>query len=150
MEITQVDRIIDEYKAEETALIQILLEIQKENHWLPRGVLLRVSERLQIPFNRVMNIASFHKTFSLIPEGRREIHVCNGSSCHAKGSQKVIDAVHETIGIDSGETDRDLNYSLKTTTCLGCCAAGPMMVVDGESHENVESAKVADILKNGN
>ena len=150
MDIAQVDRIIDGYEAKETALIQILLEIQKENHWLPRSVLLRVSERLQIPFNRVMNIASFHKTFSLIPEGRNEIHICNGSSCHAKGSQKVIDAVLETIGIGSGETDGNLNYSLKTTTCLGCCAAGPMMVVDGESHNNVEPTKIADILKSKN
>jgi NADH-quinone oxidoreductase subunit E len=95
-----------------------------------------------------MNIASFHKTFSLIPEGRHEIHVCNGSSCHAKGSQKVIDAVQETIGIVSGETDSNLTYSLKTTTCLGCCTAGPMIVIDGESHEKVDSTNVAGILNN--
>lgn len=147
MDIKRVDQIIDEYQGKDSALIQILLDIQNENHWLPKEALEKVSQRLNVPLSKVMNTATFHKTFSLIPEGHHEIHVCNGSSCHVRGAQRIIDAVQQTTGISPGETGQDMKYSLKTTTCMGCCAAGPVMVVDGKYHSNVEVEQAGQIIK---
>ncbi len=150
MDKKKVDRIIDKYEGKESALIQILLDIQSENHWLPKEVLEKVSERLKLPLSRVMNTATFHKTFSLIPPGQHEIHVCNGSSCHVRGAQRIIDVVEKTTGISPGETDQDMKYSLKTTTCMGCCSAGPVMVIDGEYHANIEPEQAGEIIEKSN
>ena len=72
MDNERIDQIIDKHQGEASSLIQVLLEIQSENHWLSKEILERVSERLQVPFSRTMHIASFYKAFSMLPKGRHE------------------------------------------------------------------------------
>jgi len=139
---------IDKYHGDASALIQILLEIQAERHWLPKEVLERVSERLHVPFTRVQHIATFYKAFSLVPKGRHEIHVCMGTACHVRGADRVLDSVQDLTGIKPGETDLDMKFSLETVNCLGCCALGPVMEVDGKPHGKITPASTADVLKN--
>ncbi len=127
--------------------LQILINIQSENHWLPKEVLERVSERLDVPMNRIQHITTFYKSFSLVPKGRHEVHVCMGTACHVRGAQRVLDTVEELTGIKPGETDVDLKFSLETVNCIGCCALGPVMVVDGEYHGNLAPAQLEDVLK---
>ena len=148
MDIGQIDQIIDKHDCEASSLIQILLEIQTENHWLPKEALDRVGERLQVPMSRIQHITTFYKAFSQVPKGRHEIHVCVGTACHVRGAQRVLDVIEESTGLKPGETDTELKFSLETVNCLGCCALGPVMVVDGEYHGNVVPAKSADVLKN--
>ena len=147
MDSNRVDQIIDKYDGKASALIQILLDIQRENHWLPQQILEKVSNRLAIPLSQVLRTATFHKTFRLVPEGNHKIHICNGTSCHVRGSQRVIDSVQNTLGINPGETSPDYRYSLETFTCLGCCSSGPAMVIDGENHENMTASKAEEVLK---
>jgi NADH-quinone oxidoreductase subunit E len=147
MDYGGIDQIIDRHKAEPSALIQILLEIQAERHWLPRKALERVSERLGVPMTRIMHIATFYKAFSLVPKGRHEIHICMGTACHVRGAERVLDSVVDTTGIKPGETDLDLKFSLETVNCLGCCALGPVMEIDGKPHGKMAPAKVADVLE---
>ena len=147
MDSSRVDQIIDKYDGKANALIQILLDIQRENHWLPQEILEKVSNRLSIPLGQVLRTATFHKTFRLVPEGNHTIHICNGTSCHVRGSQHVIDSVQDTLGINPGETSPDYKYSLETFTCLGCCSSGPVMVVDDENHANMTPSKVEEVLK---
>jgi NADH-quinone oxidoreductase subunit E len=144
----RVEQIIDAYHAEASMLIQILLEIQAEKHWLPKEVLQRVSERLHVPLTRVQHIATFYKAFSLVPKGRHEIHVCMGTACHVRGADRVLDSVQDLTGIKPGETDLDMKFSLETVNCLGCCALGPVMEVDGKPHGKITPAATADVLKN--
>lgn len=148
MELEKIDQIIDKHHGEASSLIQILLEVQSEHHWLPKEVLDRVSERLQVPMSQIQHITSFYKSFSQVPKGRHEIHVCVGTACHVRGAQRVLDTLQDATGIKPGETDTDLKFSLETVNCLGCCALGPVMVVDGEYHGNVVPSKSADVLKN--
>ncbi|MCF6179705.1 MAG: NAD(P)H-dependent oxidoreductase subunit E [Geopsychrobacter sp.] len=148
MDIAKIDQIIDQHGGEASALIQVLLEIQSENRWLPKEALTRVSEKLAVPMSRIQHITTFYKTFSLTPKGRHEVHVCVGTACHVRGAQNILDTVEEVTGVKPGETDPDLNFSVETVSCLGCCALGPVMVVDGEYHGNVEQAETAKVLKN--
>jgi NADH-quinone oxidoreductase subunit E len=143
----RIEQIIDKHQGKAGSLIQVLLEIQSENHWLPKEVLDKVSKKLEVPLSRVMQIATFHKTFSLIPKGRHEVHVCTGSSCHVRGSTRLLNTVQDLIGIRPGETDSDSKFSLETGTCLGSCSLGPEIIVDGEHHSRVEPAKAEDVLK---
>ncbi|MCM2359676.1 MAG: NAD(P)H-dependent oxidoreductase subunit E [Geobacteraceae bacterium] len=147
MDIDRIDQIIDKHGCKASSLIQILINIQSENHWLPKEVLERVSERLAVPMNQIQHITTFYKSFSLVPKGRHEVHVCMGTACHVRGAQRVLDTVEELTGIKPGETDVDLKFSLETVNCIGCCALGPVMVVDGEYHGNIAPAQLEDVLK---
>jgi NADH-quinone oxidoreductase subunit E len=143
-----IDKIIDKHHCQPDSLIQILLEIQIENHWLSREALEKVSSKLQVPFTRVQHAATFYKAFSLVPKGRHEIHVCMGTACHVRGAPRVLDTVQDIIKIKPGETDSDLKFSLETVNCLGCCALGPVIEIDGKYHGKIVPAKTADVLKN--
>jgi len=147
MDNERIDRIIDKHNSAPSALIQILLEIQKENHWLPREALERVSERLNVPFSRILHIATFYKAFSMVPRGRHEVHICMGTACHVRGARRILDTVQEFTGIKPGETDPDLTFSLETVNCIGCCALGPVMDIDGTIHGKLSAADTTNILE---
>jgi len=125
----------------------VLMEIQHENQWLPRKVLQRVADVLDVPFSKVMQIATLYKTFRLTPKGRHEVHVCTGMSCHLRGAAKLLDAVQQQLGIKPGETDQAANFSLEIGSCLGSCSIGPEIVVDGTHHGRMTPAKAEDVLK---
>ena len=147
MDIERINQIIDKHQAEPGSLIQVLLEIQSENHWLPKEALKMVSEKLQVPLTRVQHIATFYKAFSLVPKGRHEIHICVGTACHVRGAKRVLEKVEDLTGIKSGETDPDLKFSLETVNCLGCCALGPVIEINGKTHGKISTTETADVLK---
>jgi len=147
MDIERIDQIIEKHQGESSSLIQILLEIQSDNHWLPKEALERVSEKLQVPLTRTMHIASFYKAFSLVPKGRHEVHVCMGTACHVRGAKRVLESLEDYTGIKPGETDAEMKFSLETVNCLGCCALGPVMEINGKTHGKISASKTADVLK---
>ena len=147
MDNAKIDKIIDKYPNDPSSLFQVLLDIQQENRWRPEVVLKRVSEKLKVPLNRIQHIITFYKAFSVVPKGRHEIHVCTGTACHVRGAPRLLNTVQDLIGIKPGETDQDLKFSLDTVNCVGCCALGPVMVIDGEYHGNMAPAKSEDVLK---
>ena len=148
MDENRIDQIIDKHKGQASSVIQVLLEIQRENRWLPGEVLERVSEKLEVPLSRIQHIVTFYKAFSLVPKGRHEVHVCMGTACHVRGAPRVLDTVEDIIGIKPGETSSDMKFSLKTVNCVGCCSLGPVMVIDGEYHGKLAPAKLEEVMKN--
>jgi len=128
-----------------SALIQMLLTIQRENHWLPNDALVWVSRKLGVPLTQIYHIATFYKAFSLKPQGRHSVSVCMGTACHVRGATHLLDKVTETLKIRPGETSRDLQFTLNTVNCLGCCALGPVMVVDGEYYSNPSTKQIERI-----
>lgn len=147
MDREHVDRIIERHGAGEDALIQILLDIQREAHWLPPEARDRVAERLGVPPGRIRQVATFYKAFSLVPKGRHEVCLCMGTACHVRGAGRVLTALEEAVGIGPGETDPALRFSLETVNCLGCCALGPVVDIDGKIYGKVSPHQVGDVLK---
>jgi NADH-quinone oxidoreductase subunit E len=147
MELAKVDGIIDKYPAQRSVLIQLLLDIQSEFKWIPKEAIQCVSERLQIPISQIYRVASFYKAMSLTPRGRHIINVCLGTACHVRGGPRIMDKVEESLGIKTGETTPDTKFSLERVNCLGCCALGPVMVVDKDYHGKMTPAKVGAVLK---
>jgi NADH-quinone oxidoreductase subunit E len=145
--VNRIDEIVDRYRGDKSALIQILLDIQREYYWLPKEALLRLSERLEVPLNRIYHIATFFKVFSLMPRGRHSVTVCMGTACYVRGSPQLLDKVEEILKVKPGETSSDMRFTLTTVNCLGCCALGPVMVVDGEYHGRLAPAKVRQFLE---
>lgn len=147
MDSANIDQIIDRHRGKPGDLIHVLMEIQHENHWLPRDALHQVAEALDVPFSRVLRIATLYKTFSLTPKGRNEVHVCNGISCHLRGAKKVMEAVEQATGLKAGETDANWRFTLETGSCLGSCSVGPEVIVNGTHHARMTPAKVEALLK---
>ncbi len=146
-DLAGVDRIIAEHGGRADALIQVLLDVQAENNWLPKEALDRISERLEVPLSVVQHITTFYKAFSLVPKGRHQVHVCLGTACHVRGAPRVLDTVQDLTGLEPGETDMDLKFSLETVNCLGCCALGPVMDVDGTTHGKLSAADTVEAFK---
>ena len=147
MNTERVDQIIARHGSEASALIQILLDIQGENHWLPKEALDRVSGTLGVSLARIRHIASFYTAFSLVPKGRHQVHLCVGTACHVRGAARVLNVLEDATGIHPGETDLELKFSLDTVNCLGCCSLGPVVEVDGKIHGNVSTGRAEDVLK---
>lgn len=148
--LSKIDSIIDKYRADKSALIQMLLEIQRENRWLPPKALARMSQRLGIPINQIYHIATFYKAFSLIPQGRHSVSVCLGTACHVRGAPRLLDRVTDTLHIKPGKTSPDMKFTLSTVNCLGCCALGPVMVVDGEYLGNPSAKEIKRVIASCN
>ena len=146
MDKERVDQIIDRHNGEPSSLIQILIDIQSENNWLPKEALERVSRKLDVPLARIQHIATFYKAFSLVPKGRHGIHICMGTACHVRGATRILSKVQELTGINPGETDLDLKFSLETVNCLGCCALGPVMEIDGKTYGKMKTSELAEVL----
>jgi len=142
----QVDKVLASYNNDKNALIQILLQIQKEDRWLSEDVLRKVSKKLDVPINQIYHIVTFYKAFSLVPNGRHSLAVCLGTACHVRGAPRLLDKVSEVVGIKPGETSKDMKYSLSTVNCLGCCALGPVLQVDDEYYSDPSSTELKKII----
>ena len=143
----RVDKIIDKYGTEKGILIQLLLDIQKEFNWIPKEAIKRISERLKIPYSQIFRVASFYTALTLNPIGRHLIQVCLGTACHVRGGAKILDAVENELKIKAGNTTHDTKFTLSGVNCLGCCAQGPMMVIDEDYYGAVKPTAVKNILK---
>ena len=147
MDSANIDQIIEKHRGKPGDLIHVLMEIQHQNHWLPRDVLHQVAAALDIPFSRVLRIATLYKTFSLTPKGRHEVHVCTGMTCHLRGGAKLMAKVQEITGLKCGETDAEAKFTLEAGSCLGSCSIGPELIVDGKHYGRMTPEKAADVLK---
>jgi NADH-quinone oxidoreductase subunit E len=147
IDLNRVDEIIERYKGEEGVLIQLLLDIQSEFNWISEEAIAQISERMQIPKSQIYRIATFYEAMSLEPVGRHIVQVCLGTACQVRGAPKILDRIEENLKIKGGETTSDMRFSLKRVNCLGCCAMGPVIVVDGIYHGKISPAMVEGILE---
>lgn len=142
----KIDRIIDKYVTEEGVLIQLLLDIQREFGWIPKEAVKRINERLKIPFSQIFRVASFYTALSLKPIGRHHVRVCVGTACYIRGGPRILNSLEIKLGIKSGETTNDNKFTLETVNCLGCCALGPVIEIDGKYFGKLNSASLDKLL----
>lgn len=143
MDLATIDGILDRHGRSPSAIIAILQDVQEKVNYLPEGALQYVAECLGIPVSKVYALATFYRAFSLEPRGKHLIHVCTGTACHVRGAVRITEALEREIGIRAGETDEQLEFTLETVNCLGACALGPVVVIDGEYHGQMTGVKAA-------
>jgi NADH-quinone oxidoreductase subunit E len=139
--------ILEKYQAEPNAIIAILQDIQESFGYLPRESLENVSKELNIPLSRVLSLATFFKAFSLVPKGKHPIHVCMGTACHVRGAQLVLEKLERELGIKTGETSEDLEFSLDEVRCVGCCGLAPVVMVGEDVHGKISQTKVPGVIR---
>jgi len=140
-------QIVNSYPREKRYILAMMQDIQKHFNYLPREAMEMTAEHVDAPFSRIYSMATFYKAFSLIPKGRYNIKVCDGTACHIKGSNVLIGQVHKLLGIKPGETTEDGLFSIETVNCLGACAIAPVMVVNERVHPKVTSSSIITIIK---
>ncbi len=146
MDLNPVDVIIDHYQQKRTSLISILHDIQDRYNHLPQGALKRVASRLDMNLNDIYGVATFYKSFSLIPKGEHSITLCLGTACHVRGGPKILREMKRQLGVEPGQTTKDKKFSLNVVNCLGVCAIGPVMLVDGKFYGEMNWVKARAVI----
>jgi NADH-quinone oxidoreductase subunit E len=142
----KVSSILDRYERNEGMLVSILQDTQAALGYLAREALVEVSTGLEVPLSRVYSVATFFRAFSLKPRGRHLIDVCLGTACHVRGAVGILDSIERETGIKPGETSEDMRFSLETVNCVGACALGPIVIVDGKYEGEMKIDKVKPLL----
>lgn len=142
----KVITIINRYHGDKSQLISILQDIQTEYYYLPKEALIQVSESMGIPLSQVYSLATFFRAFSLEPRGKHLINVCLGTACHVRGAVRVVEKIERSLDIKRGETTKDRRFTLETVNCMGACALGPVVNIDGEYFGQMSSDKVDPLL----
>jgi NADH-quinone oxidoreductase subunit E len=135
------------YQKDKDKLIQILLDLQSMFGWLSREVLTEVSEQLEVPVTQVYQIASYYKAFSLMPRGRHIVKICMGTACQVRGSSQLVNIISAMLNMKPHETSKDMRFTLETVNCLGCCAMGPVVVVDDVYHSKPSTPALRKIFE---
>jgi len=144
----KIGLILDNYQCDKRLLVSILQDTQAEYNYLPKEALIRISEGLGVPLSQVYSVATFFKAFSLKPRGRHLINVCLGTACHVRGAVRILEKIERELGIKPGDTTEDLKYTLETVNCVGACALGPIVIVDGNYSGEMKTDKVKPLLEN--
>jgi NADH-quinone oxidoreductase subunit E len=142
----QVDEIIASCKGEKADLIPILQQVQQRYGYLPEEALRRIAKTIDVPESIVFGVATFYAQFKLVPTGRNIVRVCRGTACHVRGGARILKEVEKQLGIKPGESTPDLENALETVACIGACALAPTMTVNDDTHGQMTTGKVAEIL----
>jgi NADH-quinone oxidoreductase subunit E len=142
----KVDSLIDSYTDKKEQLISLLQDVEAEFNYLPQDVLVRISQKLDIPISQVFSVATFFRAFSLKPRGRHIVTVCLGTACHVRAAHRLVDKLERDYALKPGETTEDMRFTLETVNCLGCCALGPVVVIDGEYKSQMNPEKLDRVL----
>lgn len=147
MDLTKVDAIIEGYEARPASLLAILQDVQDEENWLPREAVDHIAKRLKVPLSRIYSMATFFEAFHLEPRGKHVCTVCMGTACHVRGAKRLVEQLERDLEIPSGGTTSDMLFTIEEVNCVGACALGPLVIIDGEYHGTMTSDKVSKTVK---
>lgn len=147
MDLELVDLIVDKYQEKRTALISILHDVQDRYKYLPDEALKMVASRLHMDITQIYGVATFYKSFSLVPKGKHSITLCLGTACHVRGGPKILRELKNLLDVEPGQTTADRQFSLNVVNCLGVCAIGPVMMVDQKFFGEMNSLKAKRIIE---
>jgi NADH-quinone oxidoreductase subunit E len=138
--------ILSRYQGKANELIPILLEVQDNFSYLPEEAIKLIAGFIGIPEGNIYSVSSFYSQFRLTPIGRQHITVCRGTACHVRGAPQILSEIEREIGIVEGETSDDLEYSLESVACIGCCALAPCLKVNNVVHGEMTAQKVEELF----
>jgi NADH:ubiquinone oxidoreductase subunit E len=146
----RIDGIIDKYNKDREALLMIMQDISDIYNYVPPEVVPTLADKLGVRESLIYSVATFYKTISLDPRGKFIVNVCTGTACHVRGADKIMDALKEQLHIDEGQTTEDLLFTLEAVRCIGCCASGPVITVNQETHGGLDRARAVQAIKEYN
>lgn len=134
-------------KQNDGLLLPLLEDINAEYGYLPEEVLRMISSELGYHLSQLYSLATFYDVFRFESGGRHLIHVCQGTACHVHGARNILGTIENELGVKEGQTTNDLQFTVETVRCMGCCSHAPVLRVDDETYGKTDASKIPDILK---
>ena len=147
MDTKKLNIILDKYQRESSSILAILQDIQDEENYLPKETVKQVAQELGVPLARIYALSTFFSSFSLEPRGKHICTVCMGTACHVRGAPRLVEHIEREFDIPAGQTTKDMQLTLETVNCVGACALGPLVILDGEYHGNMNPAKLDRVFR---
>ncbi|MCU0983020.1 MAG: NAD(P)H-dependent oxidoreductase subunit E, partial [Pirellulaceae bacterium] len=148
MNLREVDELLARHKAGGGGLIELLQEVSARYHYVPREVVEKISADLQVPLTQLYSLATFYQSFKLSPPGKHHVCVCSGTACYVRGAPRLMQTLEKELQVEPGETTPDGKFTYSTVNCLGTCAIGPVVTVDGRYYANLTTDAAARLIKN--
>ena len=142
----KIETIIEKYGGDREALLMIMQDISGIYNYVPPEVISLLVEKVGVRESLIYSVATFYKTISLEPRGKYIVNVCTGTACHVRGADKIMDALKEKLKIEEGQTTDDHLFSLDAVRCVGCCASGPVITVNQETHGGLDRTNVLKLM----
>ncbi|MBU4425841.1 MAG: NAD(P)H-dependent oxidoreductase subunit E [Proteobacteria bacterium] len=143
----KIDAIIENYNVNPETLLMIMQDISDMYNYVPPEVIPILMERLRVKESLIYSVATFYKTISLEPRGKYIVNVCTGTACHVRGADKIMDALKEKLKIKEGQTTDDNLFTLEAVRCVGCCASGPVLTVNQETHGGLDRSSAVEVIE---
>lgn len=147
-DLSLLESVLEEYGGVSSNLITILQKAQIIYGYLPKDVMYHIAENVGVTPAEVMGVATFYSQFRLTPIGKYLIMSCQGTACHVNGSERVLNAISDYLGIGNGETTKDGLFTLEEVACLGCCSLAPVIMINGEAYGNLTPDSAVEVIKN--
>ncbi len=143
----KLQTIVDRYNSGRSTLVGVLQDVTQDFGYLPEEVLREISRAIEVPVSLFYSLATFYKSFRLEALGKKHVCVCVGTACHVRGAAQVVDVFERELKVKAGQTTPDGNYTLETVNCLGACALGPLVTVNGDYHSKMDQKGALKLLK---
>jgi len=143
----KIDKIIQDHGCDPENALMILQDISELYNHVPPEVVPALAKKLGVKESLIYSVATFYKTISLEPRGKFILHVCTGTACHVRGAEKITQALEDTLHIKEGQTTADGLFTLEAVRCVGCCASGPVVMVNKTTHGGLDRAKAQDMVE---
>ena len=144
-----LNKILSSFTGKPDELIPILQQVQLEYGYLPEFVMSEIAEFTGVPGSHIYAVATFYAQFRFTPIGRNHVIVCRGTACHVRGAPRILEEIEKTLGIADGETTENMEYSLETVACIGCCGLSPCIMINRKVMAKLTPKKVAELFVRG-
>jgi NADH:ubiquinone oxidoreductase subunit E len=146
-DLKKIDAIIGNYRGQKWGLIPLLHDVQLAVGYIPPEAIPGIASGLGLFPSQVQGVISFYTQFYTEPRGKNIVRVCRGTACHVRGGKTILKLVKQELGLEEGETSPDMEYTLETVACIGVCALAPNIVINQETHGNLNPKKVARLFE---
>ncbi len=145
----ELQAILSEFDGKQEEIIPILQKVQNAYSYLPEDSMKKVARFMHIPASRVYGVATFYAQFRFEPTGKNIVSICRGTACHVRGAPAILEETTAVLGLDGEGTTEDLEYTVETVACIGCCALAPCVTINEEVHGNLTKKKMRELMNQG-
>ena len=147
-DFAKLDEVLAGLGSRKGTLIPILQKTQDIFGYLPKEVLIRISEKINVPLSQVYGVVTFYAQFHLSPRGRNIVRSCQGTACHVRNAKIILGELRKQLGLEAEEvTTKDLKFTLETVACIGCCGLAPVIMINDDTHGRLVPDAIKGILE---
>lgn len=147
VDFAELDEILARYERHPRHIIAILQDIQAKYRYLPRAVFAYLSDQLGISTAKIYSVATFYENFSLEPQGKYVIKICDGTACHVRKSIPILERLRQQLALSETKTTTDdLLFTVQTVSCLGACGLAPVLMINDVVHGAMTPEKASELL----